>query len=178
MTGRCRSLSGPHVAQIEPLGQGHVELDRAALPGPAQGVLDVDVDLGAVEGAVALVDLVFPAVGVRAAEARPWRVPTARRCRWIFSAGWKAPGETPGRRCRRSAPPAQHPENFAFDLVRGHEDVGVVLVKGPHPEQPGKHAAELVAVHQPDFPGPQGQVPVGVGLASVTAASRRGSSWA
>ena len=37
------------VLQLEPLGQLAVQLDGAALPGPAQGVGQVEVQLGAVE---------------------------------------------------------------------------------------------------------------------------------
>ena len=53
---------GPDVLQVEPLRQLVVELNRGALPLPADGVGDVEVDLRAVERAVALVD------GVRLAE--------------------------------------------------------------------------------------------------------------
>ncbi len=45
-----------HVLQLEALRQLAVQLDGAALPGAAQGVGQMEVQLGAVEGAVALVD--------------------------------------------------------------------------------------------------------------------------
>jgi hypothetical protein len=45
-------------------------LNGAALPGPPQGVLDVQIDFGPVKGAITLVDAVFLAVGIqRRAEA-------------------------------------------------------------------------------------------------------------
>ena len=44
------------VFQLEPLGHLHIQLDGAALPGASQGVGQMEVQLGAVEGAVALVD--------------------------------------------------------------------------------------------------------------------------
>ena len=49
------------VDHVEPLGHLVVELDRAHLPRPADRVGHVQVDLGAVEGAVALVQLVLHA---------------------------------------------------------------------------------------------------------------------
>ena len=50
------------VLEIETFGQVEVELDGRQLPRPADGVLDVDVDLRAVERAAALVgDVVEPA---------------------------------------------------------------------------------------------------------------------
>ena len=44
------------VFQLKALGQLHVELDRAALPGTAEAVRQMEVELRAVERAVALVD--------------------------------------------------------------------------------------------------------------------------
>ena len=44
------------VLQLKALRQLAVQLDGAALPGAAQGVGQMEVQLGAVEGAVALVD--------------------------------------------------------------------------------------------------------------------------
>ena len=48
----------PDVLQVEPLRNLVVELNRGALPLPADGVGDVEVDLRTVERAVALVDRV------------------------------------------------------------------------------------------------------------------------
>ena len=36
---------GPHIDELEPLRQIEVELHGGALPGPAQGVADLHVDL-------------------------------------------------------------------------------------------------------------------------------------
>jgi len=47
----------PHVGEVEALGQVEVELDGSELPGAPEGVLDLHVDLRAVERAAALVDL-------------------------------------------------------------------------------------------------------------------------
>ena len=47
------------IGQAEIVGQLEVQLDGAALPFAAQRVLDLEVDLRAIEGAVALVDLIL-----------------------------------------------------------------------------------------------------------------------
>ena len=44
------------VLELEALGQLHIELNGAALPGTADGVCQMEVELRAVERAVALVD--------------------------------------------------------------------------------------------------------------------------
>ena len=59
--GALLGAVGVHVLQIKVERHLEVELDGAALPGTAERVLQVEVDLGAVEGAIALVDLVVHA---------------------------------------------------------------------------------------------------------------------
>ena len=67
------------VAEPEPLGHLEVELDRAELPGAAERVLHMQVDLRPVEGPVALVDDVIESLplersGQRRLGAAPIRV--------------------------------------------------------------------------------------------------------
>ena len=50
------------VLQVEPLRELEVELDRRALVRALQGVADRDIDLGAVERAVARVELPFAGI--------------------------------------------------------------------------------------------------------------------
>ena len=70
---------GADVLQVEPLRHLVVELNRRALPLPADRVGDVEVDLRAVERAVALVDRVRLRRPPRApASAPPRRDPTSR----------------------------------------------------------------------------------------------------
>ena len=56
--GALLGAVGVHVLQVKVERHLEVELDGTALPGTAERILQVEVDLGAVEGAVALVDLV------------------------------------------------------------------------------------------------------------------------
>ena len=73
---------GAGVGEVEALGQVVVELDGAELPRAAERVGHVQVDLRAVERAVALVDVVLEALATRArCAAPPRRGPTARRSR-------------------------------------------------------------------------------------------------
>lgn len=55
----CGTLAifGRSVFQLESLGELEVELDGGALERTTEGISDGDVDLGAVEGSVAWVDL-------------------------------------------------------------------------------------------------------------------------
>ena len=57
-TGRCVGVVLADVREVEPLGRRVVELDRAELPRAADRVGDVEVDLRAVERAVAFLELV------------------------------------------------------------------------------------------------------------------------
>ena len=57
MIGRCCRIGGD-VVELEAFRQGEIQLDGGALPHPADGVLDLEIDFGAVEGAAALINLV------------------------------------------------------------------------------------------------------------------------
>ena len=54
---RVGCLLGRAVLEVEALGELEVELDGRALERPAEGVANLDVDLGAVERAVARIEL-------------------------------------------------------------------------------------------------------------------------
>ena len=53
-------LHTPGIEEVEPLRKLKVELNGSALDGPPEGVLDGDIDLWPIEGAIARVEL--PAV--------------------------------------------------------------------------------------------------------------------
>ena len=65
-----------------------VQLDGAALPGTAERILQMEVDLGAVEGAVALVDLVVHSKLARGQSRRPCsaRCPVLVRAHGVIGA--------------------------------------------------------------------------------------------
>ena len=94
---------GAGVGELEALGHGVVELDRPELPRAADRVGHVQVDLRAVERAVARVELVLEALVVeRAARAPPRRGPTSPRCRSASRAASRARAAARSRTCRRS----------------------------------------------------------------------------
>ncbi len=53
---------GADVAELEALGQRVVELDGAELPGTADGVGDLELQLRAIEGSLAGIDVVVDAI--------------------------------------------------------------------------------------------------------------------
>ena len=57
--------------------------------------------------------------------------------------------------------------DLVLDLVRGHEDVGVVLREAAHAHQTVQRAGQLVTVHQTQLAAAHGQVAVGPRLALV-----------
>ena len=60
-----------------------------------------------------------------------------------------------------------HTHDLVGQLVGTHKQVGVVLVKAAHAEQAVQGAAQLVAVHQANLAGANGQLAVGVRLGGV-----------
>ena len=157
------------VGQVEALRQVEVELDGAQLPRPAERVLDLHVDLGPVEGAAALVNLVGHPLLVERVFERLRRLLPPRRL---------ADGL---RRLRREvgldvveAELAEHRLreldrrfDLADDLLRCAEDVRVVLREAAHAEEAVANAVLLVAVDRPQLGVADGQVAVGAVLELV-----------
>ena len=56
---------GPLIGKIEAFREVEVELDCSALPNPADGILNLDVYLGAVENAATLVNVVLQVSGIQ-----------------------------------------------------------------------------------------------------------------
>ena len=57
--------------------------------------------------------------------------------------------------------------DLVLDLLRSHEDMGVVLGEAAHPHQPMQLSGFLMAMHQPEFAHAQGQIPIGTGLGCI-----------
>ena len=117
-----------HVLQLKPLRHLGVQLDGAALPGPAQGVRQVEVQLGAVEGAVALVDgKVLAHLRDGVLQDLLVVLPLLHGADVVLRHGGQLDliGEAEGG--VDLVKDADRLLDHVLQLVRGHEDVGVVL---------------------------------------------------
>ena len=145
------------VGGVEPLGQHVVELEGAALPGPADGVGQVELELRAVEGAFAgrVVELQAAGdqrVGERALGVVPGRVVAGA----LVGPGRELVGDVghahvavdPGEE-------RQEARGLVADLVLAAEDVRVVLGHLPHAHQAVQRAVRLVAVAAAELGHPQ-----------------------
>ena len=157
-----------HILQVEALGHLEVQLDGAALPGPAQGVGQVEVQLGAVEGAVAGVeDEVLAHLLDGGLEGLLRKVPDLLIAHVVLGHGGQLDlvGQAEGG--VDLIEDLHHALDLVLHLVGGHEDVGIVLGEAPHPEQAVEGAGHLVPVDQAQLCHAQGEVPVGVGFVFI-----------
>ncbi len=160
---------GPGVADVQALGHGEVHLDGAALPGAAHDVADVEVDLGAVEGAVAGVEHVVDALAVEhAREDALGQLPDLVRADALGRPGAELDLDVAeAERGVDVLHEAHHAEHLVFELLGGAVDVRVVLGEVAHAEEAVQHAAHLVAVHAAELGHAQRQVAVGAPAALV-----------
>ena len=159
---------GPGVLQLEALRQLHIQLDGAALPGAAQGVLEMEVQLGAVEGAVPLVDDVALAhLGDGLFQSLLGEFPILLVPHVILRHGGQLYLVGQAEEGVDLVKETGHVLYLVLHLVPGHEDVGIVLGEAADAEQPVEGAGELMAVHHAQFAHSQRQIPVGVGLGLV-----------
>ena len=166
--GALLGAVGVHVLQVKVERHLEVELDGAALPGTAERVLQVEVDLGAIEGAVALVDLVVHAQLLQSgAQALLGASPVLVRTHGVLGAGGKLNVVLKAKLLVHGVDEVDHAHDLVGQLVGTHKQVGVVLVKAAHAEQAVQGAAQLVAVHQANLAGADGQLAIGVRLGGV-----------
>ena len=160
---------GAGVGDVQPLRHGEVDLDGAALPGAAHDVADVEVDLGAVEGAVAGVEHVVDALALEhACEDALGELPDLVRADALLRPRAELDldvGEAEGGvDVLHEADDAEH---LFFELLGGAVDVRVVLGEVAHAEEAVQHAAHLVAVDTAQLCHAQRQVAVGAPAALV-----------
>ena len=147
---------------MEALRQVEVELHRAELPRTAEGVLDLHVDLGAVERAAALVDLVAHPLLVE-------RIPKGLR-RLLPAGGIADRLRGLRRKVRLDVVEAELAEHLLreldrvldllHDLLRRAEDVRIVLREAADAEHAVADAVLLVAVDRAELAVADRQVAV------------------
>ena len=165
----------------EPEAHRHVvvELDRADLPRAAERVGHVQVDLRAVERAVARVEVVGEALAVEHLDqVALGAVPQLVGADPLVGAGRELEPHVEAEDRVGGERELEARLELVLDLLLGAEDVAVVLGEVPRAQQPVQRAAQLVAVQQPRLGVADGQVAVGVRLQSSRAGSGRGSSSA
>ena len=158
----------PGVGQVKFLRQQHIQLDGAALPGPADGILQMEVDLRAVKGAVPFVDAVLQAEIVHGlAQGVGGHFPRSIVAHGVVRTGGQfcMVGQAEG-----GVHFVEQTDGFLdhiFDLVGHHEDVGIVLGEAAHTEQAVQGAGQFMTMDQAQFAHPQRQFFVGVGFVGI-----------
>ena len=150
------------IGGVQPLGQHEVHLQRPQLPVAADGVAQVELQLGPVEGA-------FARVEHRLQAGRRGRVPERLFGLVPDFVAAGAHGRPVGELHRHlfEAEILVHAHQkvakrlgFRCDLVLGTEDVGVVLDEGAHPHQPVQGARGFVPQTRAELGHADGKVAV------------------
>ena len=151
------------IERAEPAGHVEIDLHGAALPVAADGVAQHVFELGAVEGAFALVERPRPAGGFeRLHQRRLGLVPHGI----VADALFRPVGKFDAHVVEAEIPIDRQDqivdlEDFLGDLLLGDEDVRVVLGEGAHAHQPVQRAGRLEAVHLAELGDLERQIAVG-----------------
>ena len=157
-----------HILKLEVEGHLEVQLNGAALPGTTQAVTQVEVNLRAVERAVALVDDIGHAQLLQGRFQAVGRIlPVLVGAHRILRAGGQLDKVFKAELGVHLIDQRHHPGDLIGNLLAGHEDMGIILGEAAHAEQAVERALQFVAVHQAQLAAAQGQVTVGMGLVLV-----------
>ena len=159
---------GADILEVKALGHLHVELDGTALPGAAEAVFQMEVDLRAVERAVALVDDIGLAELVERGDKAVGRdFPLLVRADMVLRHGGQLHMVLEAEERVHIVNELGHALDLVLDLIGRHEDVRIVLREAADAEQAVQRAGQLVAVHDAEFADTQRQVTVGVRLGLI-----------
>ena len=156
------------VPKVEPDGQLEVELDRAALNRPAECILDLNVDLRAVECTIALLETpglarLFESLDQLSLRLLPQLISADR----LFG---------PRRQldvileAEESVDAVQELEACAYlvlELIWAAEHMRIVLLEPAHPSEARERPSQLIAVQNAEISDSDRQVPVAVSLIRV-----------
>src|SRR5581483_5808147 len=150
--GRVLLVVGAHVAAADAAGLLRVELDRPHLPGAAERVGHVQVDLRSVERTVAGVQLVVEAPTVeRRLECALGEVPLLVGAELVVRPRRELEPRLELEQVVEEFRVVETAEDLVLDLLARAEDVRVVLRDDADARQPVQGAGELVAVQRRGF---------------------------
>ena len=151
------------VFQLKPLRHLHVQLDGTALPGPAKAVLQMEVNLRAIESAVALVNHIFFVQLLQGSnQAVGGDFPIFVASDVIFRHGGQFHMVFKAKHRINVVNELCYTDNLILNLLFGHKDMSIVLSKAAYPHQAVQRAGQLMPVYEAQFPHPQRQVTVGM----------------
>ena len=157
-----------HVSEIKALRQGKIALNGSALPTALQGVFELDVDFGPVEGALALADAVGYAPGLEGPDQGVGgQIPLGVGADGFLRAGGQFHFILEPEDRHDLGHEIKDPQDFAFHLLGHAQDMGIILGKLAHPGKAVQDPGALVAQDGAQLEIAQGQLPVAPHLGLV-----------
>ena len=156
------------VFQFESLRQLEVKLNGTALPGSSDGVFQMEVDLRSVECAVAFVDYVVKSKVIEcSAESFGCYLPVLIASHAVFRTGGQLYVIFESEQFVNLVNQVCNALDFIFNLLRCHEDMGIVLVEAAYTHQTVQLAGFLMTMYQANLCQTQRQITVGTRLGFV-----------
>ena len=156
------------VFQFESLRQLEVKLDGTALPRSSDGVFQMEVDLRAIKCAVAFVDYIVKAKVIEcAAETFGCYLPVLIASHAVFRTGGQLYVIFESEQFVNLVNQVCNALDFIFNLLRCHEDMGIVLVEAAYTHQAVQLAGFLMTMYQTNLCQTQRQITVGTRLGFV-----------
>lgn len=150
------------VGKVETLGKVEVELNRAELPFTPKGILDLHVDLRAIEGATAFVNVVGHSFGFQGvAEGGGGLFPLRIIADGLLGFRGQVGGDVLKAKPTENAEAEAHGEaNLVLNFLGGTENMCVVLREATHAEQAVAHAVLFVTIDGAELSPTQREVAV------------------
>ena len=151
------------ISQIEFLRHEHIELDRTALPGTANGISEVEIDLRTIESTIAFIDHILQTAMLQSVpQSIRRRLPYLIGAHGIFRARTELCMIFQTECLVDLIKKIDDLLDLFFNLRRHHEDMRIILRKVPYAEQSMERTGKLMTMDKAKLAHAQRQFTIAV----------------
>ena len=151
----------PNIFQIKPQRKLEIKLNRSALPGPANRILKMEINLGTIECPIPFVYHIVQSQLIQcASQGICSHLPILIASHAVLGTGRKLYMILKSKQAINLVNQPCHTLNLILNLIRSHKDMCVILRKTAHTHQPVELSWFLMPVNHSQFPQTQRQVTI------------------
>ena len=156
------------IFQLKPLGHLKIQLDGSALPGPSDGIYQMEINFRPIKRTVPLIHHIVQ-TQLRQSRAQTFcgHLPILVTSHTVLRTGRQLHMILEAKQRVHRINQLCHSHNLILDLLRSHKDMSIILGKAAHPHQAMKLTGFLMAVNQSQLSHSQGQIPIRARLRGI-----------
>ena len=151
----------PNIFQIKPLRHLEIQLNRSTLPGSANRIYQMEVNLRSIESAVPLIDYIVQSqLAKSSTKPLGCHLPILVTAHTVFRTGRQLHMILETKQFIDGINQSGHSHNLFLNLFRHHKDVRVILSKTTHSHKAMQLSRFFMTMYQTQLTCPQRQIAI------------------